>query len=282
MMQSQTRRFTYEYRFVPDTLQKDTVRSEFVNLDVEKDFSIYYGQVKFQEDSINFNSIILQKKITPGSYSIDSHSKEWNTSDTVKKNYPDYNTEWTTNIEGDQFLVKEKPLQNWKIIEEKIKIGNFECQKAEAEFGGRIWTAWFTPEIQIPDGPYKFHGLPGLIVALEDHSKTHSFLLRGIKNLKPEDMTWEDLEKLRIEAYGSAFKPININRKQFQKAWSDYRKDPLKGLKQQLSHPGFSMTIRTPDGKEYSDPNEIIRFRESRIREQLKKDNNRIEPDLYQ
>lgn len=42
-------------------------------------------------------------------------------------------------------------------------------------FGGRIWTAWFAPEIKIADGPYKFSGLPGLILKLEDDKGDYRF-----------------------------------------------------------------------------------------------------------
>lgn len=44
----------------------------------------------------------------------------------------------------------------------------YECSKATTEFAGRRYTAWFTPEIPLPFGPYKFGGLPGLILKIED------------------------------------------------------------------------------------------------------------------
>lgn len=47
------------------------------------------------------------------------------------------------------------------------------------ESGGRQWIAWFTNEIPFQDGPFKFYGLPGLIVKLEDSEDYHKFLLKG-------------------------------------------------------------------------------------------------------
>lgn len=44
----------------------------------------------------------------------------------------------------------------------------YECSRATTEFAGRTYTAWFTTEIPIPFGPYKFRGLPGLILKIED------------------------------------------------------------------------------------------------------------------
>ena len=44
----------------------------------------------------------------------------------------------------------------------------YECSKATTEFAGRTYTAWFTTEIPLPFGPYKFGGLPGLILKIGD------------------------------------------------------------------------------------------------------------------
>ena len=49
---------------------------------------------------------------------------------------------------------------NWKIEDEVKKIGIYNCQKATLEIGGRKWTAWFTPDVPLNFGPYKFQGLP--------------------------------------------------------------------------------------------------------------------------
>ncbi len=69
---------------------------------------------------------------------------------------------------------------NWSFENETKKIGKFMCKKANCLFSGRKYTAWFTPEIPIKDGPWKFHGLPGLIIEIEDEKREYMFNLTKI------------------------------------------------------------------------------------------------------
>ncbi len=52
----------------------------------------------------------------------------------------------------------------WEIGDSTKNILGYECVEATTNYHGRKWTAWFTTEIPIPDGPWKFRGLPGLIL----------------------------------------------------------------------------------------------------------------------
>lgn len=47
----------------------------------------------------------------------------------------------------------------------------YECQLATCDFADRHYSAWFAPEIPLPFGPYKFGGLPGLILQIQDDEK---------------------------------------------------------------------------------------------------------------
>ncbi|MDE5664320.1 MAG: GLPGLI family protein [Duncaniella sp.] len=61
------------------------------------------------------------------------------------------------------------PSMEWNFSDENTdSIMGYDCRKATVEFAGRSYTAWFTPEIPLPFGPYKFGGLPGLILKVED------------------------------------------------------------------------------------------------------------------
>lgn len=76
---------------------------------------------------------------------------------------------------GKEFLVTY-PKIDWKITNETKKIGKYICYKATAikirEVPGEIIkekiVAWFAPEIPFNYGPKDFHGLPGLIVQVQE------------------------------------------------------------------------------------------------------------------
>lgn len=55
--------------------------------------------------------------------------------------------------------------QAWTVIPDStVSLLGYECLLAETNYHGRVWKAWFTPEIPIPFGPWKLHGTPGLIL----------------------------------------------------------------------------------------------------------------------
>ncbi|MGB3106229.1 GLPGLI family protein [Sphingobacterium siyangense] len=97
------------------------------------------------------------------------------------------------------YLFSEENLSDlvWNIREDTLSIHSYLCQKATINYGGRSWTAWFTSEIPISDGPYKFSGLPGLIIQMYD-SKRHwniDFAQLLYKDTKRIDLPFKDAIK---------------------------------------------------------------------------------------
>jgi len=76
------------------------------------------------------------------------------------------------------------PAANWKIGAQKSVVAGYNCQNATITFAGRIFEAWFTREIAVPEGPYKFHGLPGLIVKVGDVRNHYVFELIKFERVK--------------------------------------------------------------------------------------------------
>lgn len=74
------------------------------------------------------------------------------------------------------------PSLEWNFSDEETdSIMGYDCRKATVEFAGRNYTAWFTPEIPLPFGPYKFGGLPGLILKLEDAERQYIWEAMGFE-----------------------------------------------------------------------------------------------------
>jgi len=85
-------------------------------------------------------------------------------------------------VDKKQYYIKENiSIIKWKIEKDTKIIGTFNCQKATGTFRGRKYTAWFTNQIPISNGPWKLQGLPGLIIEATDETKEVSFIFKSLK-----------------------------------------------------------------------------------------------------
>ena len=74
--------------------------------------------------------------------------------------------------------------QNWSLTNgTTITVLNHKCHKATLTFGKRIYTAWYAPDIPIHYGPYKFEGLPGLIMQIEDSEKKYIWSITNLQKV---------------------------------------------------------------------------------------------------
>ncbi|KPE50814.1 GLPGLI family protein [Chryseobacterium indologenes] len=283
---AQTNRFFYEYKFIPDSNNKEDVKKEMMLLDINKEGSTYYSHDKFVADSTSRADLEKQLKSGSGSISVNRREKQGQVSYKITKQYPEFKTYLFTSISTDKYKVLEDKKPVWKILPEKQKIGEYDTQKATTSFGGREWTAWFTSDIPFQDGPYKFYGLPGLIVKIEDATGSHSMTLAGNKTIQTPGQEQEITLPGNVRVLGIGSKDLEISKEQYKKAWKAYVNDPSKNMREMMNRSGGSdnskvvFKVKTEDGKEMSDPSEVFREIEKRTRESLKKNNNPIEPDL--
>lgn len=72
---------------------------------------------------------------------------------------------------------------DWNLVEDSTKtILGCQCIKATTDYHGRKWSVWFTLEIPIQDGPWKFCGLPGLILEASEPMGQHCFVATGLES----------------------------------------------------------------------------------------------------
>ncbi|NMR32609.1 GLPGLI family protein [Chryseobacterium aquaticum] len=277
-------RFFYEYKFISDSTDKADVKKEIMLLDIDKNGSKYYSQDKFIADSISKADLEKQLKQSPNKINISRREKPGQVSYKVTKQYPEFKTYLFTGISSDSYKIEEDQKPEWKILPDKQKIGEYNAQKAITNFGGREWTAWFSTDLPFQDGPYKFYGLPGLIVKIEDKTGSHSMTLVGNKTMVIPSEKETELPQ-GVQIYGMGGKDIEISEKQFKKVWKAYVNDPTKNMREMMMKNSDTNRVvfktMSANGKEISDPNQVFREMEKNVKESLKKNNNRIEPDLY-
>lgn len=92
----------------------------------------------------------------------------------------------------------------WEVGDSTKNILGYDCIMAHANYHGRQWTVWFTPEIPLSEGPWKLCGLPGLILEASESSGQHSFMVTGIETSNKEMVPiytpskYEKLERMEL------------------------------------------------------------------------------------
>lgn len=79
------------------------------------------------------------------------------------------------------YYVEPLAEMRWEIADSAKTVLGYECVMATTDYHGRSWTAWFTTEVPLQDGPWKLCGLPGLILAAEESDGQHTFTAVGIE-----------------------------------------------------------------------------------------------------
>ncbi|KFC22628.1 GLPGLI family protein [Epilithonimonas lactis] len=261
-LKSQNQRFLYEYKSISDSLNRDKIESELMALDVSDRFSKFYSYDNFKYDSISKSNV--DKGISDSNLKI----KKSKNSYFIIKNYPDFSVLMISRIGQVKYNVKDDRTISWNISPENDVLGNFKIQKAETEFAGRKWTAWFTTEIPIQEGPYKFRGLPGLILKIHDSTNSHTLTLAGIRKLKSVYSKDDNF----VFDFGTN---QNVSQDKYKQILKEFRDDPNKSIRQTLSE----MDEVNDNGKMVN-KNDYLREREKRLKEEIKKSNNLLELDL--
>lgn len=95
------------------------------------------------------------------------------------------------------------------------QILGFKTSKAILKWRGRNYIIFYAPDIPVDEGPYKFFGLPGLILSIQDDLNEVSIIAKGFQKLtelpkkcdsikfKKHDLNYKNFEKFFIQNYWS-------------------------------------------------------------------------------
>lgn len=184
----ETMEFVYDYRCCVDTLGRldDCMSSDNMLLQIGPD-----GLSKFSSyKNLTVDSILMrssQEQIAEAAMGGKLSNGEFMT---IYKNYPAGRLVHTEKICQDWFRYDEDmPRLDWELTDSVTRVLGYECRGAVCEFRGRIWTVFYAEDIPLPDGPWKLHGLPGLIMRASDDKGHYTFECIGIKSRADRPIT---------------------------------------------------------------------------------------------
>lgn len=169
-----TLKCAYRLRWAKDRAQDRWVEQTFI-LQCGPSMSKFYDQKVRAIDDMLQDSAPSDLQSNPSAYSGGDRL-------TIFQNMPAGELTLTDSFSAAFYrCVEPMPAFEWRISADTCTILGYACRRAECDFRGRTYTAWFADEIPVSCGPWKFHGLPGLIMAVEDTEGDYSFRIEGIE-----------------------------------------------------------------------------------------------------
>lgn len=149
----------------------------------------------------------------------------------------------TDQIGMDHLLYTEPlPAIDWELTDGKRTIVGYACRRARCTFRGRSYEAWYAPEIAVSCGPWKFGGLPGLILAIRDDAGVLDLEATGVE---------QRVESIRMTDRNY----MKTNRKKYLDLKQKVMTDPVGYL---TGSSNVRMTIKNEDGTPVN-PGDLLR-----------------------
>lgn len=215
-------RVRYTFTHIQDTTQKDKPRTENMLLVIGKNASIYTSYDKLNQ-TLNMQKQIQEqiKNSAGGPQNIKIESRSTKPITQIDYFYfAKENKLITKERILSNYLIEETALKiDWKILKDTMSFSGVKCQKAIANFKGRNWIAWFANDLPFESGPWKLHGLPGLIIEAYDDRKEVQFTFAGLENVKTET---DAISDPKIMTGGATIKIVGID------TGSDYQGSEIK------------------------------------------------------
>lgn len=140
----------------------------------------------------------------------------------IFKNYKNGNMVYSGYVLPTRYEYEEEmKVLKWTLGEDTSNVLGYKVNQAFVNYGGRNWVAWYSPEIPMNDGPYKFCGLPGLILKVYDSKEDYIFEAVTLERLKEPI----DIEKSNKDV-------VKTNRIDYLKAEHNMRYDIINRVKE--------------------------------------------------
>jgi GLPGLI family protein len=193
-------------------IEKPKTYDDFQRLEIGKNMSKYFSHFVYNSDSLctDWNMKYKGAHSTPYRMGPSGKLNSWS-----EYHYSEFFKDFKTNILTEfarmprniaNYQYSEMiPVQKWEILEDTLTVAGYLCQKAACKFRGRDYEVWFTLEIPIGNGPWKFGGLPGLILKVYDKDKRYVWeciqvsILKNKYPIKRYDFSnYKKIERIRL------------------------------------------------------------------------------------
>lgn len=186
-------RIKYSLEFKIDSTDMGNVDSEIMYLDI-----LPKSRFHFQPESLFMKDSILGSQNPQTLFGIGKPKHKYH----VLKNYKDNAMEIYHDYTAFKLTLKEDVKLDWTFTSDSTRtILGQHSKLATTRFRGRNYSAWYSSEIPISDGSYKFKELPGLILEIyddKDHYHFKAFSLQTMTDYK---------DRLAVKDYTVISKP---------------------------------------------------------------------------
>lgn len=217
-LSAQSYKVIYEMTWKP-TKEATEYNKELTALIIDSGKESYFmAYDKFREDSLATQIIYdYERKQSNGPLGIPIPKNTYKYRSILVKNIVENVITQEEKLFAKRFAIKHQCKPEWTLKKEAVsdKILGYSIKKATVRFGGRDWVAYYTPEIPIQDGPYKFFGLPGLILKIEDTGKNYAFEIKAIEKGEYD---------ISRRSFGE--KTVALTSQQWDVFWKKYKAQP--------------------------------------------------------
>ncbi len=217
---------TYLLKYQRDSTNKESISTEDMILLIGDSVLKFQSLNSYLRDSIQ--RVTQFSNVFEGLAQLKAYSTKFFYK--LFKNYPKNKMTFTDKIPPKNYFLIQQPLNlfTWHITNDTLSISGYHCQKATTHFAGRNYIAWFTTEVPVSEGPYKFNGLPGLIVKIGDSRQQYVFELTGLERIKTQ-----------IPILFTERNYINTTQKKFDKAYRNF----IGNFRERMARRGITINV---------------------------------------
>lgn len=220
----------YSCKSVSDTSRRDSTTKEVASLEIGKSGSYYYSinHKNHEKAMLDFKNNHAGERLKPGESL--KMILAMGTPMKVYKNHKESSIVYFDKIALSYYTFEEEmPTFDWIIQPDTMTVLNQICQKATCYFRGRSYEAWFSQAIAVSEGPWKFNGLPGLILKIKDSRNDYVFDAIEIKKIDYDIPTETPIAQ-------------KVSKEKFLSIYKYFLTDPMMGVDIKKINPNIKLS----------------------------------------